>query len=372
MKLLIVCHDCNLYGANLSLLDLLEHYNRNNCEITVIIPKENTDFEKRLIKTGVKVIIFNYIYPLKILSNTLRMKIRNLIKNLSEKFFIRSKVDQVVKLLKDEKFDCVISNTFATLFGYYIAKKLGSKHCFYVREFMEDGLKIQHFRKVEDICKDSYAIYISKSIEKYYSEKYKFKKAIQIYDNIRVDLDNIKLKQINKDNLNICMVGSLQEIKGQTDIITAVSLLEKEGYNITLNIVGNGPDYNMLKKLSESLGLKNCNFLGQLSDVSEIYKQSDISTICSKQEALGRVTVESLAAGLYVIGTIPGETGYLLADNRGLSYEFKDSRQLANKIKEVVETNGAGIDREKNIEFVRNNFVKPILPVIIDFVKEMK
>ena len=68
MKLLIVCHDCSLYGANLSLLDLLKYYNKNECEISVLIPKKDTEFEERLIKTGVKIIHFDYIYPLKILS----------------------------------------------------------------------------------------------------------------------------------------------------------------------------------------------------------------------------------------------------------------------------------------------------------------
>lgn len=370
MNILFVCYDHNLSGANMSLLDLLEDYDKNECNITVMLPKSCTEFENKLKQLNVKVLVCKFVVSIGKIRKGIYTFAKNTAKYFAEKLLKNSRVKKAIKSLDNEKFDCVISNSFATLFGYYVAKKLNVRHYFYIREFMNEDHKIKHLFNVSEICKDSYAIYISKSIEKYFNKKYKFIDSMQVYDKVNLNLDNIKLKELNKDNINICMVGSLHEGKGQQDIIQAVSILEKQGYNIKLSIAGSGLRLEYLQNLSNSLNLKNCKFLGQVKNMKEIYDSSDISTICSRQEALGRVTVESLANGLYVVGTNSGETEYLLSENRGLFYSFGNYEELAEKIKQIIETKGSNIDRNRNINYIRENFEKPILPLILDFIEK--
>ena len=354
MKILYVCHDHFLIsGANLSMLDMLKDYDPKTCKITILLPKSNDEFEKQLNKLGIKTLVYNFTFPVGRVEkgfNYFVRIIKNRFKHLKEKLFRKKRVNDVIKLLNGEHFDVVISNSFATLFGYYIARQLGVKHCFYVREFMKEDHKIYHLYDVRKICKNSYAIFISKAIQEFYDKKYQFIKTIQIYDKINLELNSDKLKNIDQNNVKICMVGSLNPGKGQEDVIKAVSILEKENYNITLDIYGTGYMLDQYINLATELKLKDCNFCGRVSDMNQRYKNYDISTICSKQEALGRVTVESLASGLFVIGTNSGETRHLLAENRGLLYSYGNGEELAEKIKLIINTSGSDIDRKANIK----------------------
>ena len=55
MKVLIVCHDASLSGANLSLLDWLQNSAAHNLEIICLLPKKDKAFISELKKNGCSV-----------------------------------------------------------------------------------------------------------------------------------------------------------------------------------------------------------------------------------------------------------------------------------------------------------------------------
>jgi glycosyltransferase involved in cell wall biosynthesis len=146
-------------------------------------------------------------------------------------------------------------------------------------------------------------------------------------------------KQFDKVNktLRLINVGSLVEKKNQKLLIEVVEKLVNKGHNVSLQLLGDGKNKNLLegiikdKKLSEHVFLR-----GNVDDVEKHLWNSDIYVHSAIYEPLGLVLLEAMAAGLPVITTDgkgnrdlieQGENGYML-DNF-------DAETFANKIIEV-------------------------------------
>ena len=79
-------------------------------------------------------------------------------------------------------------------------------------------------------------------------------------------------------------------------------------------------------------------FLGQVDDMNELYKASDIFCMCSNCEAFGRVTVEAMLAGNLIIGANSGGTPEILGNGEyGLLFESNSYKDLACKIQYAIE-----------------------------------
>lgn len=126
---------------------------------------------------------------------------------------------------------------------------------------------------------------------------------------------------IEKDKIMILSVGELSERKNHQIIIKAIGQLKNKG-NIVYAICGNGINggtTNMLKQLAKEYDV-DLRLLGFRYDIPEITACSDIGAIPSVREGLGLAGIQSLAAGIPVVGTdvqgirdyiIPGKTGFL-------------------------------------------------------------
>ena len=65
-------------------------------------------------------------------------------------------------------------------------------------------------------------------------------------------------------------------------------------------------------------GLKEeVTFLPYVNNLTELRENSDFALVCSRMEALGRVAIEAMLAGLPVIGADTGGTKELIGENRG-------------------------------------------------------
>lgn len=351
MKLLFLCHDFLLSGANRSLLDLLE--DNSKIDITVVIPKENKEFRKKLEDIGCNVIVFNHILCIKSLRLGIKAKFKNCIRRIYFCILFNFKIKMFSKKI-DCNFDFVITNSFSDISGYYIAKRLNIPHIFYIREFMEADHKISHIdKKIDEICANSYAIFISKSIESFYLNKYRFKNHFQIYDKIKNDFVECYEKKDSK--FSVCIVGSLVEGKGHSDIIYAINELNKQNVNLNLYIAGEGPLKNKLIHKVKELGMPNVIFCGQVANILSFIKNCDILVSCSNKEALGRVMIEAMYVRTGVIGTASGEAPILLDHGRGFLYESGDFKKLASIISNVI-SNKIVFNLEESRKFALQNF----------------
>lgn len=117
-----------------------------------------------------------------------------------------------------------------------------------------------------------------------------------------------------KGTKRILFVGRLMEVKGIDVLINAFSkLVEDERFNEwKLDIVGDGPELNGLRSLSEKNGVDHrLEFYGSKprEDLKEFYNRAELFVLPSKttslgeKEGLGLVVLEAMIAGVPVIGT---------------------------------------------------------------------
>ena len=97
-------------------------------------------------------------------------------------------------------------------------------------------------------------------------------------------------------------VGRLENQKNIAELIEIVSLLKEKNLNVTLDIVGHGSLLANLQRKVESFGLsESVNFLGERSDMSDIYKNHDLLVMTSHYEGLPMVIAEAFSRSLPVI-----------------------------------------------------------------------
>jgi glycogen synthase len=154
--------------------------------------------------------------------------------------------------------------------------------------------------------------------------------------------------------LHCLAVARLIERKGLGDLIRAFALLERGRFR--LEIVGGGPDEQVLRSLARQLGVADgIRFLGGLDreGVAERYRQADLFTLPSTAEAFGNVFAEALASGLPIVGSSVGGIPELVEHGRnGLLVPPGDPASLASAIRELA------ADRELRAEMSARNRAK--------------
>lgn len=128
----------------------------------------------------------------------------------------------------------------------------------------------------------------------------------------------------NTDPLKIIMVGTISEEKGQLDLLRACESIISSSDAIDVRFYGHGSEVEESELLREIevRGLSGfVRFMGSTSDVSTVYRSADISVVCSRNEAFGKVTAESILAGLPVVGYGCGGTAEILAHGGGLAID---------------------------------------------------
>ncbi len=130
-------------------------------------------------------------------------------------------------------------------------------------------------------------------------------------------------------------VSRLVERKGLDDLIRAFARLERGRYE--LEIVGGGADEQTLRAMVEDLGLDELvHFAGPLDRVRTAarYRDADIFTLASWEEAFGNSFAEALASGLPVVGTNVGGIPELVEHGRnGVLVQPRDPETLAAAIR---------------------------------------
>lgn len=188
-----------------------------------------------------------------------------------------------------------------------------------------------------------------------------------------VDLDffSLPIKRPPRTPFKFLFVGFLYQKKAVDILISAFSLLVHEGYDVFLDIGGNGPEQTKLKKLVEIKGVSHrVKFLGLLSreKVREAMWQSHTFVLPSYVETFGVVLLEAMSTGLPVIATRCGGPDEFVGNQSGILVDTGDVMNLANAMKNLVNKNESDfssqwIRNNIRINFGRDNVVKKILGI---------
>jgi len=119
----------------------------------------------------------------------------------------------------------------------------------------------------------------------------------------RQSFDSIPARE-NQDNFTVLCVCRFYPRKGLDTLLRAASQLRQTIPQLTIRIVGNGPQYRRLRWICAELRLDGLvHWLGDLPPVrlAEEYRRAHVFCLPSLQEGFGIVFLEAMAAGKPVV-----------------------------------------------------------------------
>jgi glycosyltransferase involved in cell wall biosynthesis len=118
--------------------------------------------------------------------------------------------------------------------------------------------------------------------------------------------------------LRLVTVGALAHRKGQEYAIEAMADVTRSGVSATLDLVGGGPDEEMLRRKVAGAGLHDrVTFSGEQNDPRPHLARADVFLLPSRQEGFSVALLEAMASALPAIVTDVGGNAEALVDGKG-------------------------------------------------------
>lgn len=324
-------------GAFLSMAKLCELLERQyGHKILVILPKEGTG-ETILTSYGVRYkTVRSYSW---IVDSRKKRTVKEELIIAVKKLLNLKCINECVNIARNEKIDLIHINTLWSYVGAETAKKCKLPYAWHIREFLEEDQNAMIWNKEKGyklISNADQVICISESVKKKYSGLLNTRRIRTIYNGIDSSFYSGRENLLLEDKMTFLIVGSINENKGQDQIVKACVKLLKSGFDqFKLYIVGKSGN-NFQEKLQTMIPNEfndRFSFEGVRGNVKDYFESADITFVCSKAEAFGRVTVEAMLSGSLVIGSNTGGTAELIKDNEtGYLYEYGNVDELADKI----------------------------------------
>ena len=327
LRIAFVTHYSKLYGANRSLLCLVDGLRSYGIEPHVLAPEEGPLTEE----LADRCIPF-YALPFKQWMSQDRWKApARLGANLAMLPALARKVSQW-------NVDLIHTNSSVTPVGALLAEILSVPHVWHVREFGRLGLGLHYDwgKTLSQIfmSRAEAMIAVSKAVRRHVlsdvdAPSYVVYNGVISQERLEQLKTETELGSKNKNPYTFAIVGRIGPAKRQEQSLRALHRLKQQGKKAHLLIAGDGNSEHVesLRQLRQSLNLNSkVSFLGYVSDPYDVYRRADAVLMCSPHEAMGRVTAEAMAAKRPVIGRDGGATPELIDDGyNGILYNGTDN-----------------------------------------------
>lgn len=355
IKVLYITNECHeLAGSTYSLYNLIHSVNEWVDPVVLVQEKGvvNDFFKNKGIETIVSSYrrnLFNYVGGRRIL-----LYIPRICKDFICNHVACIRLD---RLLKKQDIKIVHSNSTVVEFGILLSKKIGAKHVWHLREFMDLDFNFNPLGGMKQlrkkINKADAVIAISHPIANHWriSEE---QKIFVIWDAIRPFNEIMYIERKEKFFLFCC--ATLSDTKGADVAVTAFAYsgLAQKGYRL-LMIGACSSEYR--KKL-DSIYTLNIEYLGYQKEIKHFMKKSQAFLMCSKHEGLGRTTVEAMFYGCPVLARRAGGTQDFIVDRiNGLF--FDTVQECASLMNFCVENDLSELCKNAN-QFVAGNFTEEV------------
>lgn len=175
-----------------------------------------------------------------------------------------------------------------------------------------------------------------------------------------------ELTGISEDVPLIISVANLVPYKDYYSTISALKLVKEHRSDFYYLILGDGPLRENLETHIEKSGLKDhVRILGNVSNVDEYLKVSDIFIHSSRGEGCSNAILEAMAAGLYIIASDTGGTSEIIYKENSLLFPYKDFNSLANCLQSALNY----FEKNSQMRVVPSDYLKKfsIRKMIMDF-----
>ena len=156
-----------------------------------------------------------------------------------------------------------------------------------------------------------------------------------------VELTEIKAAKEKYGQPMVITIGRLVPWKGIDELITLVPELNEKYRDFKLVVVGDGPEYEKLRKLCRDTGVESdVIFTGRLGheQTLALLKRSDVFILNSRYEGLPHTVIEAMVYKCPVIATGLEGTREVIEDGRnGITVEPGNTRQLLEKLVFLLE-----------------------------------
>jgi GalNAc-alpha-(1->4)-GalNAc-alpha-(1->3)-diNAcBac-PP-undecaprenol alpha-1,4-N-acetyl-D-galactosaminyltransferase len=308
-------------------------------------------------KEDYKIIVATYLNEedfYKLSENIKRIKFGTRIgKNIFLKIVKRiQKLYRIRKIVKEEKPDFILPLIVYTNIEVIIAC-LGLKTKILVTEHSNYwAVKSKLFRILRIITYKlaTKAIVLTKKDKDIYN---KYLNNVEVIGNPILLNTTKSIEEITntKRNKTLLCVGTLYHVKQFNHAIEAFSMIHEKYPEWKLLIAGAGIELENLKNLTKILKLTTkVDFLGNVSNIEDLYLTSSIFILSSKYEGLPMVIGEAMLAGLPVVSydCPTGPSEFIENEISGLLVEHNNKKELASKIEDLI------LDPEKR-DFLSKN-----------------
>jgi len=128
-------------------------------------------------------------------------------------------------------------------------------------------------------------------------------------------------------------VANLVSYKDYFTVLKALKRLKEDGYNFYYLILGNGSMRSEIEKTIQKYNLKDkIRIVGNMENVSDYLKISDIFIHSSKGEGCSNAILEAMAAGLPIIASNTGGTSEIVTKDNGFLFEYQNVNELQKQL----------------------------------------
>lgn len=147
---------------------------------------------------------------------------------------------------------------------------------------------------------------------------------------------NLKKSFNINDEFIVCIVGRIEEAKGQHIVLQAIENLRKNGIKVKILVVGHYMDENYFINLKNSY--PNDIFTGFVSNPTDFMQISDCVVLATKKETFGLVLIEAMKCGVCILGSNSGGPLEIIDDEKtGLLFESMNVNSLYEKLLMIIE-----------------------------------
>lgn len=324
IEVLYICHTNNLGGAALSLYNMIRSL-RDSITPIVLLTGKGSAYDL-FTDNGVKCIV----YPFR--CNT---RERNIFKHYMKfiAHYIRdyyskvSCVRHVLKELNGHSISIVHSNSSVFTVGVDLAKALSAKHVWHIREFQDLDFGMQPFlgwkRLKQEIYSSDAVIAITKAVYDHWRLE-NAHNAHFLWDAVRSKDDVIYNEK--KDKYFFFCAATLLDMKGTAFAVESFgrSGLAKDGYKLVLAGDVSDKYKSVLYAIMERFDItSDVEMIGYCNDIKPYMAEATAFLMCSRNEGLGRVTIEAMFYGCPVLARNTGGTLDFIVDKKN-GFLFSD------------------------------------------------
>ncbi|WP_321332107.1 glycosyltransferase family 4 protein [uncultured Bacteroides sp.] len=355
LKICFYCDSIFSFGGVQRVLAVIAKSLSTNYEVTILTHDNPSQEDKSMYGLGESDLKFEYInYPSLPFYEYLPCKTYSflykkvLIQNkITSKWygyssFPHSKRKILIKKINNGNYDIVIgvhaflSLHLASIVKYIKPKVIGWMHNSYSAFFENRGLFLWNQKKQfqYEIPRLNAVVVLTKSDRELYNKNMNID-AISIYN-------PLTLAPIGKGNSKFrkfLAIGRFSHLaKGFDILIEAFALFAKHTPDWTLDIVGEGPEEDKLRKLIYKYELENrINILPFTKNIQKHYASASIFVLSSRWEGFGLVLVEAMAHYLPIIASdLPVVKELLGETDNCLIFRNEDVNDLAAKMLFIV------------------------------------